>query len=125
MATELFAPRIEVTLDDGAAWTVQTANPDLVAWDMTAARHRWPPVKDAPFLWLTFIAWHASRRKGQLPDRGMTWEQFRDHAVNIVGPGADTDTDTGEDDDDPGIEGDPAGAGMAVIRPTRPAHAPG
>ena len=105
---ELFAPAITVTLDDGTTWTIATGNPDLVAWDMTAAKHKWPGVKDAPFLWLTFLAWHASRRKGALPDPGMTWEQFKTRAENVVGP-------DGDDDDD---------AGMIAVRPTLPDPAP-
>ena len=111
--TELTAPRLHVTLADGQQWWVDTGNQDLVAWDMTAMKHKWPGPKDAPFLWSTFIAWHASRRRGLLPDPGMTWDQFRTAADGIEGP----------DSDEP-----PAGdesVGMVASVPTQPEPVPG
>lgn len=108
---ELITPLITVTMADGSSWTVQTGNPDLVAWDLTASKHKWPGVKDAPFLWLTFLAWHASRRRGVLPEQGMSFETFRATAENVEGP--DPDTEPGEGD------------GWAAVVPTVPGPAPG
>lgn len=115
---KLTAPRIRVTpmpgsdLADtlGTAFVVKASNPDLVAFDLTAAKHRWPAMTAAPFLWLTFLAWHACRRQGlTLPS--LTFEAFRDQ----------TDDLSAADDDDP--EGTPGGAD--VVDPTPPARGPG
>src|SRR5262245_46772947 len=72
---KLWTPRVEATLDDGSLLVVQVLNADLLNWDRTAARHGWPDMKSAPFLWLTFITWTALRRTGQL-DRDLSWEAF-------------------------------------------------
>lgn len=96
--TELVAPRITVTMANGDSWVVDTGSPDMVAWDMTAAKHKWPPFRNAPFLWMAFLAWHASRRKKLLPDPAMSFETFRTQAETLDAPGADD-----EDDEDDGL----------------------
>jgi len=55
---------------------LQTTNADLVLWDRTRFRHKWPQVSEAPFLWLTFIGWAAARRTGAISQdhRYETWE---------------------------------------------------
>jgi hypothetical protein len=55
---------------------LQTTNADLVLWDKTRYRHKWPNVQEAPFLWLTFIAWSAARRIGAITPETKyeTWE---------------------------------------------------
>lgn len=64
----LNTPRVRVVregfddLDD-----LQTTNADLVLWDKTRYRHKWPNVQEAPFLWLTFVSWAAARRIGAIP----------------------------------------------------------
>lgn len=75
-------PRLRVLLDDGSTVQAQTNNADLIRWDMTRAKHKWPGVSDAPFLWLTFIAWAALRRTKAI-DPGMTWEAFSESAVQV------------------------------------------
>jgi len=73
----LTIPRIEVTLADGSTYEVQAMNPDLIRWDRQAAKAGWPPATTAPFLWMTYIAWSASKRSGDIaPD--VTWERFGD-----------------------------------------------
>lgn len=66
--TRLAAPRVRVVLDqpggDALEVVVQSDNRDLVAWDMTRGRKGWPEMKDAPFLWSTFVAWSVMRREG-------------------------------------------------------------
>lgn len=52
---------------------VETANPDLILWDTTSAKNKWPSMKDAPALWCTFLAWRAMRRLGLTE---ATWEVF-------------------------------------------------
>ena len=64
----LSTPRVRIVrqghddLDD-----LQTTNADLILWDKTRYRHKWPNVQEAPFLWLTFISWAAARRTGAIP----------------------------------------------------------
>lgn len=71
------------SLDAPEVIEVQTLNPDLIAWDMTAARHKWPAIKDAPFKWLTFLAWHACRREGRIP-RDLTYEEWEASTLNVA-----------------------------------------
>jgi hypothetical protein len=73
----LTTPRIEVTLDDGTTFVVQALNPDLVRWDRQASKLGWPKMSDAPFLWLTFLAWSAAKREGAIP-ADLSWEVFGD-----------------------------------------------
>lgn len=71
----LSSPLITVTLPDGATLTVQSINADLVNWDRTAHKHKWPKFDEAPFLWLTFLSWSAARRLGLNQDMSYeTWE---------------------------------------------------
>jgi hypothetical protein len=104
VAVQLIAPGMTVLLDTGEQWHVRTGNPDLIAWDRLSAKHKWPSFRDAPFLWLTFLAWHASRRQGLLPDAAMSYESFEAHA-SVIEP---------DDDDDP----------AAAVDPTRPGPGP-
>lgn len=108
---ELVTPRVTVTMATGETWTVATGNPDLVAWDMTAAKHKWPGFRDAPFLWLTFLAWHASRRRGLLPEQYTAWEAFRGAAESVEGP------DPGDTTAD-GLPDDAGMPGWVMARPT-------
>jgi len=65
---KLSNPKTKVILDDAAEFLVQTDNRDLVAWDMTASKQRWPQPDSAPFLWATFLAWNALKRSGDYKD---------------------------------------------------------
>jgi hypothetical protein len=71
------------SLDAPEVIEIQTLNPDLIAWDMTRAKHRWPEVKDAPFLWLSFISWHACRREGRIP-RELTYQEWQDSTLDVA-----------------------------------------
>lgn len=76
-AAGLTIPRLRVVPIAGPEYTVQALNPDMINWEETAARHGWkantPAV--APFKWLTFLAWSAARRTGQI-DQSVGWESF-------------------------------------------------
>lgn len=96
---KLSSPRLRVlrgSLDAPEILEVQTLNPDLIAWDMTHTRHKWPELKDAPFKWLTFIAWHACRREGRIP-ADLTYETWEASTLEITNL---TDED---DEDDEGV----------------------
>lgn len=89
------SPRLQVlrgSLDAPEVIEVQTLNPDLIAWDMTRARHKWPEVKDAPFKWLTFLAWHACRREGRIPS-DLTYEAWEASTLNVSNVAAEDDDD--------------------------------
>lgn len=104
----LKSPRLEVTLDDGTALEVQTTNPDLIAYERTARKHKWAAPGDAPLTWLTFLAWHALRREHLIPTE-LGWDSFADE--RCLGVSNLTDDDDVDDDD----------AG----RPTPPGPGPG
>ena len=63
--------------DSPEPYDIQATSADLVAYDITAYKHKWPPMQSAPFLWLSFLGWHASRRTGRIPT-SLTYEAFRD-----------------------------------------------
>lgn len=97
---KLTIPRLRVTLADGNEYVVQALNPDLIAWDRTAAKQHWPQGGSAPFLWLTFLAWKASVRTGELPP-DTTWEAFSETLCVQVANETDPDDPSGIDDVNP------------------------
>jgi hypothetical protein len=103
MTVKLTSPRVSVVFENGRApLEVQTDNRDLIAWDETRARHKWPKFEDAPFVWLTFLAWHAARRTGAI-ETGLTYEAWKGEVLQVAAL---------DDDDENG-------------RPTEPGPAPG
>lgn len=72
----LSTPRIRIVREGHEDLELQTTNADLVSWDRTRYKHKWPKVDEAPFLWLTFIGWSAARRTGAItPEhRYEAWE---------------------------------------------------
>jgi hypothetical protein len=81
----LSTPKLYVIPAEGEPYVIQATTSDLVAYDITAYKHKWPPMQAAPFLWLSFLAWHASRRTG-LIDQAMTYEAFRDTTPEVTSP---------------------------------------
>jgi hypothetical protein len=91
MDVRLSTPRLRVIrASDETPFEVQTINPDLVLWDRTRAKHKWPKIDDAPFLWLTFIAWAAARRSRVIGPE-ITYEAFEADTLAV---------EALEDDDD-------------------------
>lgn len=101
----LNTPRVRVVREGLDDIELQTTNADLVRWDMTRVRHKWPRLDDAPFKWLTFIAWAAARRTGAITPE-LTYETWEDDVLEV-----ETLNEQAEDDD----------AG----RPTQPGPDPG
>jgi hypothetical protein len=103
-AAGLTIPRLRVVPIDGDPYTVQAYQPDLVLWEETAAARKWKANTpgNAPFKWLAFLAWAASRRTGRIPDT-VTWDAF------LAGLAQVTDATTADD----------------VARPTPPGPGPG
>lgn len=79
--------------EDDKGLEVQVANPDLVLWDETRVKHKWPPFEDAKFLWLTFLAWAAARRTGKIPV-GLKWEEWKADVMEVT-TDDDEDSDSG------------------------------
>ena len=78
----LTIPLVRVVPADGEPYEIQCYNPDLLLFEETAVKHRWKGPTDAPFRWLTFLAWAASRRTGRIgPD--VTWESFAATTLEI------------------------------------------
>ena len=91
----LSSPRVNVIREGHDPLIIQTANPDLVLWDRTRIKHKWPGFQDAPFLWLTFIAWAAARRTGAIPN-DYRYEVWESEVLQVVDT---TQDDTTEDDE--------------------------
>lgn len=89
---------IHIELADGRELTVQTANPDHLQWELTAAKQNYPTMKIqgedviplAPQLMITFLAWAAAVRTGQLD---MKWPEFFQTECLGVEPLDETDVD--------------------------------
>jgi hypothetical protein len=79
-ATKLPNPTITVHMDDGSVLTVQTLNRDLLNWDRTRAARKWPTAEETPSVWITYLAWAALTREGQIPK--MTLNEFEDKALS-------------------------------------------
>jgi hypothetical protein len=96
MPTKLSTPRVKVTLasDPDKVLEVQTTNADLVLWDRTRLKHRWPKFEDAPFLWLTFISWAGARRSALIPPE-LTYEAWELDVLEADASDDDPNDETG------------------------------
>jgi hypothetical protein len=95
---KLNSPRLRVIREGFDPLELQTANPDLVRWDRTRVKHRWPKLDEAPFLWLTFIAWSAARRTGAIAET-MSYETWEGDVLDVANL---DETDDDELDDELG-----------------------
>ena len=94
----LETPRVTVLLDDGRTLTTQVMNPDYLRWDRTAAKHGWARMDVIPHTWLTFVAWSALRREGQL-DADVTWEEFSERrCLQVINASESKDGEVSEED---------------------------
>lgn len=90
----LVAPRVLVIRDGEEALQVQCDNRDLVGWEQTRVKHKWPKFDEAPFKWLTYLSWSALRRNGTL--NGITYEQWEMTVLSV----RDLSDEAQEEDDD-------------------------
>lgn len=100
----LTTPRLRIVREGHDDLELQSTNADLVRWDRTRARHKWPTPQEAPFLWLTFTGWAAARRTGAIPD-SHTYEAWEAEVLEVEALNA------GDDDDE---EGSPTNAGVGL-----------
>lgn len=82
---------IHVVMDDGAEFTLETINYDMVGWDRHRALKHEPSPGDAPFVWLTFLSWHHLTKVSQELPPTLTLAEFERAAV-VVEP-ADREAD--------------------------------
>jgi|SRR5262245_25442401 len=120
----LETPSLKVVLEDGRALTVQATNPDYIRWDRTAAKHGWPTLRQAPFMWMTFLAWSALRRTGQIAD-AVTWEEFSDRMCLQVTSAGATELTNGKAPADDLLAGLLEDAVPAEVGPTSEGAEPG
>lgn len=80
---KLDTPRLHIVREGHDDLELQCINADLVLWDRTRFRHKWPPMTDAPFLWLTFIGWAAARRTGAIPSE-LTYEAWEATVLGVT-----------------------------------------
>lgn len=88
----LTTPRLTVYPPEGEPYTVQVINQDMVAYETTAYRHKWPPMEKAPISWLSFLAWHAARRTGRI-DGAKGYDTFRDEVLSVAAEDDEGDAD--------------------------------
>src|SRR5262245_63995438 len=89
----LVAPNVRVIRDGAEPLEIQTDNRDLVAWESTRIRHKWPKFEEAPFLSLTFISWSAARRAGLV--NGVTYEAWQASVLSVADTRSDESDETG------------------------------
>lgn len=90
---KLTSPRVRVLREGHEPIEVQTDNRDLVLWEKTRVKHRWPAFNEAPIIWLTFISWAASRRTGAIPPE-YKYELWESETLDVSS--LDDDDTTGE-----------------------------
>lgn len=78
--------KLDVELNDGSEHHISVGNPSLVNWDRARVSYGWPSIAEAPFLWMTYIAWHHMKSVGIIP-RDTKYEVFENElCVAIADP---------------------------------------
>lgn len=103
---KLTNPLVQVLMEDGATWDVQSRHVDLMQAELEQARRGMPGPDKAAVNWLTFVAFYASRREGHIPG-SLKFDQFVARAMQIGAPSADEQTEQ-EAAEVPFTEPDPA-----------------
>lgn len=60
----LDTPHLLVVMADGTEYDVKTESPDMVYFDLERAKRKWPGIQEAPFLWLSYLAYSKLKRTG-------------------------------------------------------------
>ena len=101
--TKLASPRIRVVRESvEEPIELQCDNRDLILWDQTRARHKWPKFDEAPFMWLTFLSWAAARRTGQINGE-TTYEVWSKDVIGV---------ESMDDEDEENATGRPTPSGL-------------
>ena len=80
---KLSSPKVRVVRQGHEPLEVQTDNRDLVLWDRTRIRHKWPKFDEAAFLWMTFLSWSAARRQGAI-EPSYTFERWEADVLEVT-----------------------------------------
>jgi len=102
----LVAPRLQVIREGQDPLEIQSDNRDLLLWESTRVRHKWPKFDESPFRWMTFLSWSAARRAGVI-EPALTYEKYEAGVLSV--------RDLSEDD---AMDGE-------LGRPTDPGPEPG
>lgn len=73
---KLDTPHLRVTYADGESVDVQTENPDMVFFDFERARRKWPSFQEAPFVWISYLAYSKLKRSGGLREPNQAFEAW-------------------------------------------------
>lgn len=79
---QLTSPLVSVIREGHEPLEVQTDNRDLILWEKTRVKHRWPKFDESPIMWLTFISWAAARRTGAIPP-DVRWEAWESEVLSV------------------------------------------
>lgn len=79
---KLTSPRVSVIREGHEPLEVQTDNRDMILWEKTRLKHRWPKFDESPVMWLTFLAWAAARRTGAI-ELGYAWEKWESETLQV------------------------------------------
>lgn len=102
---KLDTPHVRVTYSDGETIDVQTENPDMVFYDFERARRKWPSFQEAPFVWISYLAYSKIKRSGNLRVADQTFE-----AWVLTTSAVDN------------LNGDEKGSELESVGPTQPDH---
>lgn len=59
--------KLTVELVDGTVHDIVVGNASLCSWDRAHASYGWPSMQEAPFLWMSYIAWHHMKAAKLIP----------------------------------------------------------
>jgi hypothetical protein len=91
---KLTSPRVSVMRDGHESLEVQTDNRDMILWEKTRVKHKWPKFDESPIMWLTFLSWAAARRSGAI-EPGYRWETWEAETLQVSTVDDDDDDDEG------------------------------
>lgn len=78
---------LAVALTDGREYPeLVVTNTAHVEWDLARARHRWPSSEDAPFLWMTYIAYQQLALDGDYEGKWAEFQKICQHVETIKDP---------------------------------------
>jgi hypothetical protein len=90
----LTSPRLRIVRDGHEPVEVQTDNRDMILWERTRLRHKWPKFDEAPFVWMTFLGWAAARRTGAI-ETSLTYEMWESDVLGIETVSAEDTSEIG------------------------------
>src|SRR4029450_13225758 len=75
------------------ALVIQTETPDMLLWEKTRVRHRWPKFDESPVHWLTFLSWAAAKRLSLTEE---TWGAWADNVRSVASAEDEADDEQGK-----------------------------